>query len=129
MPLLRAGALIAIPVGAVGSIGLFLAQAQRTPPLVVIGFIVWMLSPFAILAWAHVVSARWPGPARTTLYCLTVVLTLASLAAYGRVIDIAPARSANAFRFVAVAPASWLLIAIVVPAAAFLFRRLDRPGS
>ncbi len=123
MKLLRAAALIAIPVGAVGSIGLFLRQAQRAPPIVVIGFIVWMISPFAILAWARLVSARWSVATRATLYGLAVVLTMASLASYGQVIDVAPARSANAIRFVAVAPASWLVIAVALPLAALVSRR------
>ena len=123
MRFLRTAALIAMPVGAVGSIGLFLRQAQRTPALVVAGFIVWILSPFAILVWAHVASKRWTIGTRATLYSVALALTLASLAAYGSVVDIAPRGAANAFRFVAVAPASWLIIAIVVPVAALFASR------
>jgi hypothetical protein len=123
MTLLRAAALIAIPVGAVGSIGLFLRQAERAPLLIVIGFIFWMLSPFALLVWAVVAAKRWSLSARATVYSLALLIALASIAVYARAVDVAPPGSANAFRFVAVAPASWLLIAIVIPLAALASRR------
>ena len=44
MTLLRAAALIAVPIGAVGAVGLFLrvALAQRTPPLLVVLSIGWI---------------------------------------------------------------------------------------
>jgi hypothetical protein len=123
MTLLRAAALIAIPVGAVGSIGLFLRQAERAPLLIVIGFILWMVSPFALLAWAMAAAKRWSMSTRATIYSLALLITLASMAVYARAVDVAPRGSANAFRFVAVAPASWLLIAIVVPLATLASRR------
>ena len=125
---LRVAAQIAVPIGAAGSIALFLRQAQRTPLLVVIGFIVWMLSPFAVLAWAHVVSERWSQRTRATLYCVAVLVSLGSLVAYAQVVDVAPRGAANAFRFVVVAPASWLLIAVAVPLSALVSRRLDKPS-
>jgi hypothetical protein len=126
--LLRTAALIAVVVGALGSIALFLRQAQRAPVLVVVGFIVWILSPFVVLSWANAVSTRWSMGARAAVYGVTLLLTLASLAVYGQVVDVAPRGAANAFRFVAVAPASWLLIAIVVPLAALVSTRRGRSG-
>ena len=123
MRLLRVAAQIAVPLGAVGSIALFLRQAQRTPLLVVIGFIAWMLSPFVVLAWCHVASARWSMHTRATLYVVALLVSLGSVAAYAQVVDVAPRGSANAFRFVVMAPASWLVIAIAVPIAALISGR------
>ena len=123
MTLLRAAALIAIPVGAVGAVVLFVRAADHPPPVLVVLFILWLLSPFVILGWAHVISKRWAVPTQAALYSVTLVITLASLAIYGKVIVVAPAGSPKAAVFVVVAPASWLLIAIVVPAAALLSGR------
>ena len=50
MKLLRAAALIAIPVGAAGAVALFFRAADHPPPLLVVLFILWLLSPFAVLA-------------------------------------------------------------------------------
>ena len=65
---------------------------------------------------------------RATLYCVTLLVTLGSLAIYGGLIA-RPAGSANAFMFVVVPPASWLLVAIVVPLAALISRRRSHYGE
>jgi len=124
--LLRGAALIAMPLGAAGAVALFLRQAQRTPALVIAGFIVWMLSPFVIVGWAYLISARWATATRTALDAVALVVSIGSLAAYGQVIDITPRGAANAFRFVAVAPASWLLIAVALSFAAFMSRGAEK---
>ena len=77
------------------------------------------------LVWANLVSKRWPVLTRATLYSLMLVLTLASLAAYG-VDALRPPKAQAAFVFVVVPPASWLLIAIVVTIAALVSDRLLR---
>ena len=120
MTRLRTAALIAIPVGAVGAIVLFFRAADHPPPLLVALFILWLLSPFVLLGWACAVSKKWPVPTQAALYWVTVVVTLASLAIYSRAIVIAPAGAPKAAPFVITAPASWLLIAIVVPFAALV---------
>jgi hypothetical protein len=120
----RTLALIAVVVGAVGSLALMLRAGRSTPRLLLVCFAVWVLSPFVALAWANMVSKRWPVLTRVTLYCVTLVVTLGALAFYGGVI-LPPAGSARAFVFVAVPPASWLLIAIV-PIAALISRKLSR---
>lgn len=127
--LLRAVALIAVVAGAVGSVGLMLRAGRSTPRLLLVLFVIWVLSPFAALAWANMVSKGWSPLTRATLYCVTLVLTLGSLAIYGDVVVVAPAGSANAFRFVVVPPSSWLLITIVVPIAALISRRLSNRGA
>jgi hypothetical protein len=44
---------------------------------------IWVVSPFIALAWANLVSIRWPAPAGRMLYWVMLFLTIASLAVYG----------------------------------------------
>ncbi len=85
-------------------------------------FALWVLSPFGVLVWTYIASKRWSALTRPTLYILMLALTLASLAIYGDV-ALGPPRAQTAFVFVVVPPASWLLIAIVIPTTALLSRR------
>lgn len=126
--LLRAVALIAVVTGAAGSLGLMLRAGRSTPRFLLVIFVFWVLSPFAALAWANVVSKRWSVLTRAALYCVTLVVTLGSLAFYAELVA-PPAGSPNAFVFVIVPPVSCLLLAIVVPVAAFTSRRLSRRGE
>jgi hypothetical protein len=126
--LLRVVALIAVVAGAVGSLGFMLRAGRSTPRLLLALFVVWVLSPFVALAWANQVSKRWSVLTRATLYGVTLFLSLGSLAIYGELVK-RPAGSPNAFVFVAVPPASWLLMAIAVPMAALISRRLSRRGA
>ncbi len=128
--LLRSAALIAVVAGAVGSIGLMLRAGQHTPRLLLVLFTVWVFSPFLALAWANMISKRWSVLTRATLYCVTLVITLGTLAIYGNLVVVAPPGSARAFVWVAVPPGSVVLMAIVVPIAAFISRRLShRAGA
>lgn len=122
---LRAAALIAMGAGAVGSLGLMLRADQRTPRFLLVLFFIWVLSPFVALAWANVASKAWPVLTQVALYYVTIVVTLGSLACYGKLI-LPAAGSPRAFVFVAVPPTSWLLIAIVVSTAALISRRRSR---
>ncbi|MEK6410571.1 MAG: hypothetical protein AABN34_26905 [Acidobacteriota bacterium] len=126
--LLRALALIAVVAGAGGSLGLMLRAGRSTPRVLLVLFVIWVLSPFVVLAWANMVSKRWSVLTQATLYCVTLVITLGSLAIYGGVV-LPPAGSPNAFVFVVVPPGSWLLMSIVVPIAAFISRRLSHRGA
>ncbi len=127
--LLRAAALIAVLTGAGGSAGLMLhAGRHNNSRILLVLFALWVLSPFMALVWANVVSKHWPVLTRATLYGVMLVLTLASLAIYGDV-ALGPPRAKTASVFVVVPPASWLLIAIVVPIAAFISGRLSRRGD
>jgi len=76
------------------------------------------------LVLAHVVSKRWSVLNRATLYCVMLLLTLASLAFYG---DVAFGHAAVkvGFAFLVFPLASWLLIAIAVAIAALISRRLS----
>jgi hypothetical protein len=122
---LGVAALIAMAVGITGSFVLFLSAGHRTPRLLLLGMAIWMLSPFLVLGWAHLISKRWSPLVRMTLYCLMVVVPLFSLLVYGDDAFVHH-RTKAAFVYVAVPPASWLLIAIALSVAAFISRRQSR---
>ncbi len=123
---LRVAALIAVLVGAGGSVGLMLRAGRSIDErLLVILIAGWVFAPFAALVLAHMVSRRWSVPTRATLYCLMLVLTLGSLAIY--VGDaFGPPTTAV---YVGVPVLSWLIIALVVPIAAFISARRSRRGD
>ena len=122
---LRAAARIAVLVGAGGSLALMFHAGQRTPRLLLVLFTFWVLVPFVTLVLAYVVSTRWSVLTRATLYVVMLVVTLGSLAVYGH--DAwRPRQAQAAFVYVAVPPVSWLLIVIVLAAAALISRRLTR---
>ena len=123
---LRAAALVALLIGAAGSIALFLrAGRQSDQRLVLLLIAIWVLSPFAVLALADVISRRWSVPTRAALYWVMLTVTLGSLAVYGA--DAVWPRTAQpAFFFVAVPPASWLVIGVVIVTAALIARRRSR---
>jgi hypothetical protein len=127
--LLRAVAVIALVVGATGSLGFMFRAGRHTPRLLLVLFTIWVLSPFVALLWANMVSKRWSVVTRATLYCATLIITLGSLAIYAELVDLRPPGSANAFLFVVVPPASWVFMTIVVPLAAFISRRLSHRGT
>ncbi len=126
--IVRTAALTAVLVGAVGSIILLLRAGRNTPRFLLVLFVIWILSPFVALGWANLVAKRWSFLTRATLYCVTLVITLGSLAVYaGRVSP--PKGSSRGFVFVIVAPASWLILAIAVPIAALISRRRSRRAA
>ncbi len=122
---LRLAALIAVLVGAGGSVGLMLRAGQDRDAGLLVLFTIWVFAPFAALAVAHAVSTRWSVPTRATLYGLMIALTLCSLAIY--VGDaFGPPTTAV---YVGVPLASWMLIALVLPLAAFISGRRSRRGD
>jgi hypothetical protein len=127
--LLRAAALIGLFAGAVGSLGFMLHAGHRNPSrLLMFVFAIWVLAPFAALAAASMVSQGWSALTRTTLYSVMLVVALLSLAIYGTV-ALGPPRAQTAFVFIVVPPASWLLMAIVLPSAALISGRLSRRAA
>jgi hypothetical protein len=122
---LRVVALIAVGVGAVGSVGLMIWVGRRNPSRVLLGlFVIWDLSPFIGLLLVNMVSKRWSIITRATLHMVMLVIALSSLALYADVIW--RPRPQPAFRFLVVPLASWLLMMIVIPIAAFISGRLSR---
>lgn len=128
LDLLRIVAQFAVVAGAVGSLGFMLRAGRRTPRFLLVLFVIWVLSPFAALAWANIASRRWSILPRATVYCVTLVLTLGSLAIYGGLV-VPPAGSPAAVVFVLVPPVSWVLLATVVPIAALISLRLSQRGA
>src|SRR5262245_16570450 len=106
LSVLRATALIALMVGAMGSLALMFYSGRNAPSVLLVLFTIWVLSPFVALAWANVSAKPWSVLTRTTLYSVTLVLTLGSLAIYGAD-AIRPRAAQAAFVYVVVPPASW----------------------
>jgi ACR3 family arsenite efflux pump ArsB len=127
---LRFAALIAVVIGAAGSLGLWIRAAQHPPPLIIVLFVVWVLSPFVVFGIGHVVAKRWAPSTQAALYWVTLLVTLASIAIYAD--DAVAHRTAHpAAVYVAVPPASWLVSAVAIGLGAWIAKkepRLVRPG-
>ena len=109
----RLAALVAIPLGALGSIGFMLHVGRRNESRLLLAlFTGWVLAPFIGLTWCHVPAKRWSDSARAALHFLTLVLALGSLAIYGYV-ALGPPRAKPAFFFLVIPPASLTLTALV----------------
>jgi hypothetical protein len=117
---LRAMALSVLLVGAAGSVGLVLMAGRNTPVLLLVLFVGWVLSPFIALLVANRVSKRWPVPARATISCLMLVMTLGSLVGYSGAFNSPDTKTA--FIFLVIPFISWLLMVTVIP----ITRRLSR---
>ena len=122
----RAWVLIAVAAGAVGSVALMLYAGRSAPAQLIVPFAIWVLSPFVLLWWANVASKDWSATTRAALYSVTLVVTVGSLIIYAAR-ALRPPKAQGAFVFVAVPPASWLLIATAISIAALISRRLSRP--
>jgi hypothetical protein len=113
---LRAVARVAVVAGAIGSVGLMLRVGHRNgagiPVILVIFFTIWVLSPFAALVLADILSRRWSVPIGATLTRVMLVVTLGSLAVYGGV-ALSPPRPKPAFVFLVVPLGAWLLMTVV----------------
>ena len=120
---LRSVALIVLLFGAIGSIGLLRRAQQHPPPIVVVGFIVWVLAPFVLLGIANLFWARWGRTLRITLFVVTLFVAAASLAIY--VYDSFAHRTAKpAFVYVAVPPALVGVSVIALTIAAWREKKL-----
>lgn len=122
---LRVAALIALAVGAVGSVALMLRTSPNMPPLLVVLIGLWVVSPFVLLALGDRLAKRWPRLSRATIHVLALVLTLGSLAIY-QAVAFGPPRPKPAFFFVLIPPISWLVIATGLATAALVSRKRSR---
>jgi hypothetical protein len=124
--MLRRAGLLTLAIGAAGAVGLTLYTGRRNPSTLLMAmFAIWMLAPFAALAFADAASKQWSDLTRTALYALMVVITADTLAVYGYV-AFGPPRPQPAFAFLVLPPASVLLSAIVLRAAAAIAGRRSR---
>jgi ACR3 family arsenite efflux pump ArsB len=122
---LRFTALIALVIGAAGSLGLWIHAAQHPPPLIVALFVVWVLSPFMVLGIGQVIAKRWAPSTQTALYWVTLLVSVASIVIYAD--DAVAHRTAHpAFVYVAVPPASWLASAVALGIGAWIPRRKQK---
>jgi hypothetical protein len=119
---LRATSLVALVVGAIGSLGLWIHAAQHPPLLIIALFVVWVFSPFVILGIGHLVGKRWAPGTQAALYWVTLLVALASLLIYADD-SVAHRTSRPAFVYVVVPPASVLVSAIAVGIAALTARK------
>jgi len=125
---LRTAARFAVVTGAVASLALMLIAGRSTPRLLLVGFVGWILSPFVILGWAAKASDGWSALARTTLDVVSLLIALGSVATYAAVV-VTSTGSPRGPAFVAVPPASWLLMAAAAGIAALVSRRRASGGS
>ena len=126
---LRILALIILIVGAIGSLYLTLEKGRNNRSAFLdILFLLWVLSPFAALYIASILSERWGALTRKSLYLLMLVVTPFSLFCYGGNIHLHGTKPA--FIFLVIPPILWLLIAIVIPIAELMVRKKSRsPGG
>jgi hypothetical protein len=120
--LLRSLGSIAALVGAVGSAELTVRAGRTTPRFLLVLIILWVLSPFALYGLGYVFSRRWSASARATLYVVMLLIVPASLAIYANS-GFRPAGAKAGAVFVAVPPASWIIMALSVGLAMFASRR------
>jgi hypothetical protein len=115
---------VAVLAGAAGSIGLML-RAGHPPLFLRVLFAIWVLAPFMALLLADAFSTRWSVVTRAALHSVMLFVALSSVAIYAYVV-VRPPRSTPAFVWVVVPVASCLLMAIVIPVAAFISGRPSR---
>jgi hypothetical protein len=120
---LRFAALVALWIGAAGTLALMLRAGGRSRPLILVPlFTAWDLSPFALLLLADRFSNRWQAATRSALYYVSIAVTIASLAYY--VADVFwPRKAQPAFPYVMAPPVAWAFIAIVMAAVALSSRK------
>ena len=119
---LRLTALIAIVIGAAGSLGLWIHATHHPPPLLIVLFVIWVLSPFVLLGLGHVRSKRWAPSTQAALYGVTLLVTVASIVVYAD--DAVSHRTAHpAAVYVVVPPASWLVSMVALGVGAWIAKR------
>ena len=119
---LRRAALIALLAGSVVAAALTLyAGRNNSSRILTILFVVWVLSPFLGAAFAILRWRRGSALTRATLDVAAVLLTFATLAAYA-LHDLGYWKVKTGTVFLMVPLVFWLLLGIVLMAAAFSSR-------
>src|SRR5947207_8703900 len=122
---LRLTALIALVIGAVGSIGLWIHAARHPPLAIIVLFVIWVLSPFVLLGISHAVAKRWAPGTQTALYLVTLVVSLGSILIYAD--DAIAHRTAHpAAVYVVVPAAAWVVSAVAVGLGAWIAKRKQK---
>ena len=109
---MRKAALITAVVGGLLSVLLMIhAGRYNMPALLIVLIGMWVLMPYDALMMGNVLSPRWSEATRVTLYRMTFLVTLVSVAIYASV-AFGPPRPKPAFFFVIIPPLSLALIGI-----------------
>ena len=127
---LRTWARLAVAVAAAGSLGLVLlaCSRQNSPPVLMLIMGAWVFAPLAALELASTFSSRWTQRTRAMLHTVMIVISVLSLVIY--VDDVVNRRAVRAaFVYVIVPAASWLLMGIAIPAAAWTSRAIKSHSS
>jgi hypothetical protein len=102
---------IAAWLGALGSVVLVLyAGRHYAHPFVLILFVLWAISPFAMYGMLRRLATRWPSASPPGLDVVIELAAIASLVVY----TYAALRPGRAVPFVVVPLVAWALIVIVV---------------
>lgn len=125
---LRKIALWLVLAGAVSSlIFTFYAGHKNNSLVLTLLFAVWVLSPFIAFLMSDVISKSWSVFARSALCYLMVVLTIASLLCYSRVLKIPGVKPA--FVFLIFPLISWILLVILILLNERLSRRISNKNN
>ena len=109
---MRKAALITAVVGGLLSVLLMIHTGRYNMPALLIVLIgMWVLLPYDALMVGNILSPRWSETTRVTLYRMTFLVTLVSVAIYASV-AFGPPRPKPAFFFVIIPPLSLALIGI-----------------
>lgn len=126
MSVIRSTALKALPPGALGSLGFMLYSGRHQKSLILtLLFATWVLSPFIAARAALAVSKQWPELMQALVYTSIIVSTVSSLTVYGAV-AFGQLKVKVGFIFLVAPLASWVLLALVVLAAAWQKARKTR---
>jgi glycerol-3-phosphate acyltransferase PlsY len=121
---LRAMALIAMLIGAIGSLYFMFNAGRNQKSVLLLGlFTAWVFSPFVGLLIAKIYFNRLTVSARSSLYWLMLALTICSLVSYSNIFI--PPQTKPAFIFLIVPLASWFLIVTVF----LIAKRISRKSN
>ena len=121
-PILRATALVSMLVGVVGSVWLTLYTGRKNESyLLLFLFVVWVLSPFAILLYANRRLKEKTNLTSWTLYMLMIFVAVASLIGYSGIWN--PPGTHTAFMFLIIPLILWVMIAFAIPIAVVVSKR------
>jgi hypothetical protein len=122
MNALRTMARLAVVVGAIGAVALMLYVGRRNQHYwLLVLFVGWDVAPFLALGFADLYAVRWSAATRTTLYVVTLLVTVVSLGVYLDVV-VRP-RPQPAAPFLIMPAVSWLLMLTAVPLAFYMSGR------
>jgi len=125
--LLRTIAYIAVLICSAWSVRFTLQAGHRNPSRFLMAlFVIWVVSPFVGLMFASFTPRDWSIFSRAAVYSITLVLSLGSMAIYGRV-ALGPPRAKPAFVFLVTPALSWLVLATAVSAATLISRSRSFP--